>query len=1063
MMKKLLQLASLALLFTSVASAQTTGSITGVVTDGATGKPVVGAVVVATSPAAPGEQTAVTDAKGAFTIGNLPAGKYALQATIEGYKPESRADLVLAENTTLRANLAVVPDAVQLEEVVVTGSRIRRKDLTTAAPVSVVNKEAIAASGKVSVGDFLQAIPEQMGAIGRNNNNGGNGTVQISLRGLGATRTLVLVNGRRWVPGGSGADSVVDLNTLPASAIERIEVLKDGASAVYGSDAIGGVVNVITKKGFTGAEVSAYSGISSRGDGTTYDVSGTFGAANEKGSVLFSAGFTRQDAVWAGDRPHSEFALAADYTTGEVFPLGSGTIPAGRFSVDLATCPPGSLCETLRNTYYATATPDSNGRITRSFIYDPARALGGLDYRIYGRTGLGAGTAGVDYTLVNDSYNFAPANYLYTPSQRYNFFTSGDYKLNDWAKAYFEGSFMNRYSGQKLAPVPLVTSNFGAVYSQYNEYNQTGVDLLLAQSRLVNLANRTEVQDTDTVRLVTGLNGQIGSSWFWDVSYTYGKTQGTDTKSGVVRADLVANALGPSQGGVCYQNVDATDPANPVYSNPIEGCIPLNLLSGPAPADQLAGITFVGPNRGYTQQTIWGAQLSGELIPLLADRPMGIAVGAEYRTENGANIVNPFNAAGLGSDYNSGSTSGGYSVAEAFAELVVPIVNNRPGIYELEANLAARYFDYSTFGSDSTYKVGLRYSPIRDVAFRGTYSTAFRAPSIGELFSGQAESFPSIRDPCATLPDRLLPSGEVNPQYAALVAQCGYTDGSTGNGDTATQLRTLVGGNPGLNPETANIFTVGVVLEPRFAENFTLTLDYYDVVVKKTIGTVGEGTILNGCYPGADPVTGAPLPVNGQYCGLIERNALGFISTIEDTNQNVGELRTSGIDVQARYALATSKLGRFNFGVDGTYLLKDDWVRPDGSLVEAKGTYDFGYADPTLKGNASVLWTLNNLSLGVAARYIGGYKECGDADGASGSNLCADTPEFYRNVSSSTTFDLTAGYTLASSQGKTNLLVGVTNVFDAAPPWNYNAFANNSDTIYDHMGRFMYARLSHAF
>ncbi|MCM2332813.1 MAG: TonB-dependent receptor [Anaeromyxobacteraceae bacterium] len=1016
-MKKLLQLASLALLFTGVASAQTTGSITGVVTDGATGKPVVGAVVVATSPAAPGEQTAVTDAKGAFTIANLPAGKYALQATVEGYKPESRFDLVLAENVTLRANLAVVPDAVQLEEVVVTGSRIRRKDLTTAAPVSVVNKEQVAASGKVSIGEYLNTMPEAVAALGRGNNNGGDGTVRIALRGLGDARTLVLVNGRRWVAGGSGADASVDLNTLPTSAIERIEVLKDGASAVYGSDAIGGVVNVITRKAFTGSEFTAYSGTSGQGDGTTYDVSGTFGTSNEKGSILFSASFTRQDPVWAGDRSWSKNALAADYSTNpiDVFTLGSGTIPAGRFRVDTANCAAGTtgdLCRTL-----AAAFPGSS-----FFTYDPAAtATGG--YR--------------PYAGASDSYNFAPFNYLYTPSQRYNFFTSGEYKLNEYAKAYFEGSFMNRRTDQKLAPVPLVADQFNppGIISAFSQYNEFGQDILVARSRLVNLSNRTFSQDTDTVRVVTGFGGNITPDWNWDVSYTYGRTSGTDTMSNVVRTDLVAAALGPSRNGVCYSDT--------TYTTPIPGCIPLDLLHGPAPADQIAGIAFAGPDRGYNTQTIWAGSVSGELITLKADRPVGVAAGVEYRTENGAYIVNPFAVAGLSSDSNSGSTQGGYSVTEAFAELSIPVINNAPFVYELEGSLAARYSDYSTFGSNTTWKAGLRYSPIRDVTVRGTYSTAFRAPSINELYSGTAESFPDASDPCA---------GPGIDPASPLGQQCGA---AVNNGDLSTQLKSTVGGNASLEAETANIFTVGVVIEPRWVENLAVTLDYYDTTVKKTVDTLGVGTILNGCYLGG----------NDAYCSKVTRSATtGYILNINDTNTNVGELRTSGIDLAVRYALSAGKFGRFGFGAGGTVLLKDDWLRPDGTIVHAKGTYDYGYADPTFKGAANVTWGMGGLSAGLDARYLGGFKECGDATGSSGqANLCADTPQTYHMVSDYWAFNANVGYALSSSQGKTALVVGILNLADQAPPKNYNAFANSADTAYDYMGRFFYARLNHSF
>jgi outer membrane receptor protein involved in Fe transport len=293
------------------------------------------------------------------------------------------------------------------------------------------------------------------------------------------------------------------------------------------------------------------------------------------------------------------------------------------------------------------------------------------------------------------------------------------------------------------------------------------------------------------------------------------------------------------------------------------------------------------------------------------------------------------------------------------------------------------------------------------------------------------------------------------PPGSALAQQCGA---AVNNGDTATQLREIIGGNPNLQPETATIFTVGLVLEPRMLEGFTLTLDYYDVHVKNTVSLLNIGTILNGCYPGD---TG---PVNAQMCGLITRNSLNFIDTVIDTNQNIGQLLTAGLDISARYALNTGSIGRFNFGFDGTVLLKDDWVRPDGTTVHAKGTYDFQYADPNFKGRASVLWNMKSLSAGLSARYIGGFKECGDVDGFSDTaNLCRDTPQFSHNVASMTTFDATVGYTLASSQGKTNIALGVNNLADTAPPANYNAFQNQADTVYDYMGRFFYARVSHSF
>ena len=338
-LRRLVRMAPLALLFAGTAFAQNTSSITGVVTDASTGKPVVGAVVVVTSPALEAEQTVVTEGGGKFAVPNLPAGDYTLAVQMDGYKPFERADLKVKESTTLRANAAVVPEAVQMEEVVVTGSRIRRKDLNTPAPVTVLNRESVQASGKVSVGDFLQSLPEQGNAINTGVNNGGDGSTRIALRSLGDARTLVLVNGRRMVPGGGGADDSPDLNTIPTSAIERIEVLKDGASAVYGSDAIGGVVNIITRKNYNGAEINWYTGTSGHGDAQINDVALTFGSSNENGSVIFSGGFYDQQAAMAGDRSFSQRQVFFDGTgengngTPGPYDAGSSRVPGGRVTL----------------------------------------------------------------------------------------------------------------------------------------------------------------------------------------------------------------------------------------------------------------------------------------------------------------------------------------------------------------------------------------------------------------------------------------------------------------------------------------------------------------------------------------------------------------------------------------------------------------------------------------------------------------------------------------------------------------------------------------------------------
>jgi iron complex outermembrane receptor protein len=1024
MMRKLLRAATLALLFTSVASAQTTGSITGVVTDGSSGQPVVGAMVVATSPASPGEKTAVTDAKGAFTIGNLPAGKYKVQATLDGYKPETRADLALGENVTLRANLAIVPEAVQMEEVVVTGSRIKRKDLTAAAPVTVVSKEQIQASGKISLGEFLQSIPEQGNTVNAQVNNGNDGSVRVSLRSLGSNRTLVLVNGRRFVAGGTGADASVDLGSIPAAAVERIEVLKDGASAVYGSDAVAGVVNVITKKRYNGTEVSAYAGQTSRGDGTTYDLSATTGVGNEKGNLLFSLGYQKQEPIYAGDRDWSKQTTYYDFSTGQPGELtgNSGTTPDGRFTL------PANACA---------------GTIT-----DPAKQAACASV-------IAAGTVGVSNSLIpngdgtyrrgTELYNTYPTNYLYTPSQRIQLYSTGDANLGSAARAFYEASYVNRHSAQNLAPMPVVmNSGTGNPISKDSMYNPFGVDIISWRKRTLEFGNRSWTQDLDTFRVVLGFDGALGDwagplrGWNWEASYNYGKTAGTEENDGLLWANRIGTAVGPSgldAGGnpTCYSDAAKTIP--------IPGCIPMNVLGGQGTLtpDMKTYVGFRGVLKGYNRMEVWSANIGGELFKLMSDRAAGLSVGVDYRKEKGLYLPDPVSAAGISTGNNASPTEGGFNVKEAYGELLLPIINNAPGIYDLELSLAARAFKYSTFGSDSTYKAGLRYAPVRDLVLRGTYSTAFRAPNINELYaSGTSDSYD------------FTPNGD--PCFASSTGNCapgtpyGVAAGTTGSADPATQFLTKQGANSQLKPETAKILTFGAVIEPRWVPNLSFTVDFYTIDLQKTITFQGASVILEGCYTQGIQAD----------CNLIHRDADGVILTIDDKRANAGATKTAGLDVSARYALPTSGAGRFNFLVDGTFIQVYDETQADLSVIKHKGNYDSGLLMPTFKGFGAVSWSMDGFGAGLSGRYFNSLKECE-------STVCSFDSTAARQVSSYFTADLYLSYMLKSVAGTTSMQVGVQNIADTQPPPIYTAANYSADPDYQYAGRFFYGRITQSF
>ncbi len=932
------------------------------------------------------------------------------------------------------------------EEIVVTGSRVRRKDLTTAAPVTVFTREQVLASGKVTLGDFLQSMPEQGNAINTSVVNGSDGSSHISLRGLGDQRTLVLVNGRRMVGNAFSSmvqDPSVDLNAIPTSAIERIEVLKDGASSVYGSDAMAGVVNIITRRKFDGAEASALAGSSIHGDGTTYDLSATIGTSGESGSLMFSLGYFTQDHVFADKRSWSarklrySFEKDADGNTIGEQAFGSSITPNGRFflpaTADGDPLPGG-------NAAYASAFA-AGGDVT----YDPATGS-----FVPFQDGIGPG---------QHSYNFQPYNYLTTPAQRLTMYSAGDHRLGEVARAYYEASLVSRRSSIYQAPEPLALSNEGLTVSASNAYNPFGVafdptndpsgpDVL---RRMVEVGPRRASTTVNTYRVVLGLDGTLPEAagplrgWFWDTSLVYGRSDLSEVIGGNMNVNRLRKALGPSfTDPVTGKPMCGTDAAH------VEaGCVPLNLFGGAGSitSDQVSYIRTELSNASFNEQIQGLVNVSGELFRLYADRPVGLALGYELRRNRGQYAPDALVAMGEVTGIKGAGTYGAYTANEGYAELSVPIVNHLPLAETLEATAAARVFHYSSFGSDWTYKVGLRQSPVRDITLRGTYSTAYRAPSIIDLYGGLGDTFLFLADPCAAA----VLDGEPPP------ASC---SGAAANNaqDPNRQIRATIGGNPKLTSETAKIYTAGVVVEPRWVRNFSLTVDYYNIDVEQAISTYGAQFIIDQCH----------THDSAQLCNLITRGVNGQISDVVDVNQNLGFIKTDGVDLAARYALPTP-LGRFGFNLDGTWLHKFDIGQPDGTVIRAKGTYDGGAGGqggvyPAFKFNAALTYALYDVGASVSTRYIGSYKECADSSGVlngSGSYCYLGDHVGERDVGAYTTFDLFLSYALRSRLGRTVIGTGVQNVFDKAPQKVYGGFTAASDpTAYDFMGRFLYLRVT---
>ncbi|WP_278384767.1 TonB-dependent receptor [Alteromonas mediterranea] len=894
-------------------------------------------------------------------------------------------------------------DAV--EKIEVTGSRIRRTDIEGANPVTVMSRVDIEKFGITSIGDVLQAIPSAGSAINTNNNNGGNGTTTINIRGIGSNRTLVLVNGKRWAPGLTGS---VDLNNIPASIIERIEVLKDGASAVYGSDAVAGVVNIITRQDFEGVHASGYIGQYDEGDGNKEQWDIGFGTSNDKGNVYFNISYVEEEPTLAGDR---EISAVPTFGTPEGFG-GSSAPPQGRF-----------------------------------WTFDQADN---------GFNEQGDGNGGLEPWVEPDSrFNFAPFNYLSTPQERTNIYTQARYELTDNLSVNVTGFYGNRKSEQALAPTPLfIGTAFGDTgftlsadnpFSPYDFDVTTDQDVLDADPnaremflfgrRMMEAGFRSFKQNVDQFQFNGGFEGVIefaDREFFWDANYTYADiTQNTST-DGLLNMDRVAQAIG--------------DPANCTGE-----CTPLNLFGG-APnvigegtitQEMLDYITFTAQDELNSSLESYSANISGELLELPAGY-LAFASGYEKRWQSGYDQPDAIIAAGITSGNARQPTSGAFSVEEVYLELAVPLLSDMPGVEQLDLELATRYSDYSNFGDTTNSKIGLKWRINDDLLVRGTWSEAFRAPSLDELFSGNSDSFAPLTDPCNG-------GAAGNPELPG----CAGIPASYEQPNT--QIRTTVGGNANLEAEEAESFTYGFVYSPEAVEGLSITFDIFDIEVDNAVSSVGAQTILNACAQ-----TGVNL------CSLIERGAGGNVVDLFNGQVNLGGQTTSGFDYNVAYNFET-EYGDFRVNWDGTYVDERTTIVVDPVTNTSTEFNDAGLAGdrdvvPRLRTNLAVTWAYDDWTANWLVRFIGHTTEECSIDGDTlDQQLCSDPSEelggdSFNELEDMAYHDVSLGYAVNDNL---RITLGVNNLFDTDPEVSYSTFANSFDpSMYEIPGQFFYSRVN---
>ncbi|MBJ7413518.1 MAG: TonB-dependent receptor [Phenylobacterium sp.] len=576
-------------------------------------------------------------------------------------------------------------DAADVGEVVVTGSRIKRTDITGVGPATVVTEEAIARTGVANVETILQRLPASAGNAGGQTNaywtGNGYGTAQVNLRGMGINRTLVLLNGRRVVYGGTGANSAVDLNTIPAAIIGRIDVLKDGASAIYGADAVAGVVNNNTRNDFEGDQVSGKYGVTDEGDGEEFTGDLLWGLRGERGGFTAAVNYQKTKPVNMADREPCGLGEVG----GQLVCVGSASTVGGR-----AVLPNGQQINFNQ-------TPGGNGN-----FFEP-------------------------YSAAKHNFNSNPFLNAVSAIERISVGVFGDYDLTDEVELFGEFMFTNRQSDQIATPGTLRN----LVIPANNRTNPTGQQITLIQRRLAEPGPRQFFQDTDTWRLVGGLRGKFAGDWTWEVAGNWGKTKGVDGSTNVANLQRVGETL-----AACLPGATGSAPCGDY------------LGAGDLTPQVLNYILATTRDTGGNEQKSVTADITGTLFQLPAG-PLAVAAGAVYREEIGYRNPDALTVLGVANTNQQSPIRGQVKTKEAYAELSAPLLADMPMIQRLELNGAARYSDYDLFGDNWTYKLGLDWTVIDGLRLRATYGTGFRIPSVPELFGGVAEGNLTTTDPCS--------------------------------------------------------------------------------------------------------------------------------------------------------------------------------------------------------------------------------------------------------------------------------------------------------------------------
>lgn len=929
----------------------------------------------------------------------------------------------------------------QLQTVIVTGTNIPESDLATAQPVLTLTEHDIQATGQITAGSVLQQLPVvALDPLNRQSVNDGHpqeGGEFANLRNLGASRTLVLVNGHRWA---TDRDGEVDLSSIPSAVIERIDVLNDGASAIYGSDAIAGVVNIITKNKFNGLQANVYYGQNADGDGTNQQYSVLFGSTTDKSSFLMSISQTNEGAVLNKKRNLTR------YPDGPYHPTDGWSLesPAGKFAY---LTPSGGIGDV----YALNALGDDTSNLSNYHLYN-----GSLSDQFnptqYGMTRL----------PIKGNSLYMQETYNITNNLQFNITADYTQRKTNNSSGAGAGVALSPYSFPGNIPG---VANLTGLISPDSIYNPTGQSVaFFTDITGIPAVVRTTV---NTKHVDGGLNGSFNlgqQNWTWNANVDFNAQDYDIDNMNGMNLENVQNAIGPS-----FLSSGGT-PMCGTPSDVISGCIPWNALAGPSGmTSALRSYLFVSaPWQQFTRTTVYSANAAGGLfdIPLGGTVALALGVDRQYQAIN--THLDPLVQSGVTTFSAPQPTSGHYSVNEAYWELSVPLLENLPGAYSLGFDFAGRYSNYSTFGGQYNGKYSFTWQPIEDLLVRGGFAQSFRSPSLNDMFGGSSRFSVYLLDPCdAEYGAQVYGSAIHNACVSSLAtaapgvqaASFRQLDGAGKPITTPSPIPPLLvnfSSNPNLGPETSDTRTLGFVYSPHYLHGLNVGVDWFRTTIWNAVTLPDPNLIMQFCYEG-----------QAASCTFTRDPATGQLSSFSFGYMNLGKLITQGYDVTANYAFPESRFGDFQLRMMSTYLQKYGTQSAPGAPMQwAVGWSESGVANWRLRSNVAIDWHRGNIGATWTLRYFSSLREpCQFSTECNQPNYISPVSGLSpANRDGAIAFNDLNVHMILPWKGTVS--VGVNDIFDRRSPVMYSSLSNSGSVplqgAYD-LDRYFYVSYQQTF